>query len=114
PRRYGALGRAARIEPARIIERLLQRCPIALAVAQPYHWGTLGEARSYQLYESSRQILGNMSLGALPHAPRQWQGAPFIQPMEHQCHPATAHDTAIHHQHERLKGARRQEELRIR
>jgi hypothetical protein len=50
----------------------------------------------------------------LPHTPRQRQGAPLIDRMDHQCHTAMAHDTAIHHQHERLAGSMCQQDLRIR
>ena len=49
-----------------------------------------------------------MPLGALAHAPRQRQGASLIDHMEHQRRTAAAHDTAIHHQHERLYGYMRQ------
>src|SRR5262249_33255201 len=46
PRRHGALGCAARIAPPRILERLLQRGPIALPVAEPHHGGPLREAHA--------------------------------------------------------------------
>jgi hypothetical protein len=108
PRRHRALGRAAHIAPARLVERRLQCRPIALAVAQQHYLCPLGEARAYQVDQSDMQLLGKMPLRALPHAPRQRQGTPLIDDWEHQRHTATADDTAIHHQHERLEGSMQQ------
>jgi hypothetical protein len=102
PGRHGALGRAARLAPARLIARLLQQRPIALAVAQNHHGGARGEARSHQVHQSDVQGLGTMPLGAVPHAPGSRPGAPFRDHVEPQRRAAAAHDTAIHHQHECL------------
>ncbi len=67
-----------------------------------------------QCHQSDVQVLGKMALGALAHAPRQRQGAPCIDHVDHPRRTAAPHDTAIHHQHERLSGSMRQEDLGIR
>ena len=108
PRRHGALGRAARLAPARIIARLRQRGSIELAVAPKHHWGALGEAGSPQCHQRDVQVLGKRPLGAWPHAPRQRQGTPFLEHVDHPRHAATAHDTTIHHAHACLEGYMRQ------
>ena len=43
-----------------------------------------------------------MPFGTLAHTPRQGQGAPLLDHVEHQCQAATADDTAIHDHHKCL------------
>ena len=80
----------------------LQLRPIARAVAQKDHLGPLGDELAEQLDEFDVEGLGTMPCGTLAHAPRQRQGAPLIDHMDHQRQATTADDAIIHDHHQRL------------
>ena len=54
-----------------------------------------------------------MALRGLAHPPGQWQGATFIDDMEHQRGTPAAHAAAIHDEHHRLQGEMPQQDVRI-
>src|SRR5688572_1320134 len=55
-----------------------------------------------------------MTLGALPHHPRQGQSSAFIDHVQHQGTTASTHPTAIHDQYQRLQSQAGQQHLSIR
>jgi len=111
PRRCRAHGRPAPGGPAQRLQCVLQRRPIAPAVTQQDDLGPLGHQRAQQRDHGDGESLGTMPFGTLAHAPRQGQRAPRINPVEHQCHAATADDTALHAHHQRVEGSLRQQEI---
>jgi len=102
PRRRCAHGRAAHGGPAHLVQCALQISPIELAVAQKDHRGPLGDHLAQQLDDLDVEGLGTMPFGTVAHAPRQGQGAPLLDHVDHQRHATTADDTAIHDHHQRL------------
>ncbi len=80
----------------------LELRPIELAVAQKNHLGPLGDQLTYQLDDLDVESLGTMPFGTVAHAPRQGQGAPLLDHVDHQRHATTADDTAIHDHHQRF------------
>jgi hypothetical protein len=114
PRRRGAHGRAADLGPAHLVQRALQIRPIALAVAQKNHLGPLGDELADELDDLHVEGLRTMPFGTLTHAPREGQGAPLIDHVEHERQAPPADDTAIHDEHHRLQGEMTQQDVRRR
>lgn len=102
PHRRGAQSRAAHVGPAKLVQGALQIRPIELAVAQKDHLGPLGDHLAQQCDDLDVEGLGTMPFGTVAHAPRQGQGAPLLDHVDHQRHAPTADDTAIHDHHQRL------------
>jgi hypothetical protein len=86
----------------------VKRRPIELPVTQKNDRGSLGKHGAHQLDHGDVEFLGTMPFGTLAHAPRQGQGAPLLDHVEHQRQAATADDTAIHDHHKRLESSLRQ------
>ena len=85
----------------------LQSRPIARAVAEQDHLAPLGDQRAQQLDALDVERLGTMPLRTVAHAPRQRQGAPLLDHVDHQRQATTAAAAAIHDHHQRLSGSRR-------
>ncbi len=102
PCRRRAHGRAAHLGPAHLVQRGLKIRSIELAVAQKDHPGPRGDHLAQQLDDRDVEGLGTMPFGALAHAPRQRQGTPLLDHVDHQGHTATADNTAIHDHDQRF------------
>ena len=85
------------------MQRVLQRRPIELAVAQKDYFGPCGNQCAQQLDHGDVERLGTMPFGTVAHTPRQGQSAPLLDDVEHQRQAAPADDTAIHDHHQGLE-----------
>jgi hypothetical protein len=92
----------------------LQLRPLTCAVAQHDPLGSRGDHLAQQLDACAVQGCGPRPCGTVAHTPRQGQGAPLLDHVEHQRPAPTADDTALPAHHQPLAGARRQEEGRRR
>src|SRR5215475_1651631 len=69
PRRHGTRGGATRRGPARLLERWLEPCPVACAIAQQHDWRTRGAQRADEGDEGDRQLFRKVPLRGLAHPP---------------------------------------------
>src|SRR5512138_441898 len=113
PRRRRAHGRAAGVGPARLMQRGLQCRPVELAVPQKDHLGPRGEHLAHHLDHGDVEIFRKVALRSVAHPPRQWEGATFVDDIEHQRGTPAAHAAAIHDEHHRLQSEMTQQDLRI-
>ena len=113
PRRRHVTSRAAHIGPAGVLHGVLQVGAIKFAIAQQHDLGPGGYQLLDLLDQGDMEVFGKVPLLALAHQPRQRQGSPFIDHMDHQRNAPAPHDTAIDDQHQRLQGQMRQQALRI-
>jgi hypothetical protein len=112
PCRRRAHGRAAGVGPARLMQRGLQRRPVELAVPQKDHLGPLWDHLAPQLDHGDVESFWKVSLRSVAHPPRQWQGATFLDDMDHQRGTPAAHAAAIHDEHHRLQSEMPQQDIR--
>jgi hypothetical protein len=65
------------------------------------------------LHHGEMEVFRKVPLLASAHQPRQRQGAPFVDYMDHESDTPLAYDTPIYDQHKRLQSQMRQQDLRI-
>ena len=61
PRRHGARGRAARVGPTRLLERLLKPHPIEFAIAQQHHLRPRGDQPADEFDQGDMEKIGRAS-----------------------------------------------------
>jgi hypothetical protein len=97
-----------------VLQGVLQRRAIALAIAQQYYRRPQREQWVHLLDQGDMQVFGTGPLLALAYLPGQRQGTSFVDDVHHQRHTPAPHDAAIEEQHHRLQDEMPKQDLRIR
>src|SRR5215510_16376142 len=104
PRRHSARGRAARVGPACLLQRLLQPRPIKFSIAQQHHRRSCWDQPVDEVDQGDMELFGKVALRGLAYPPCQWQGSTVIDDMDYQRGTPTAHTAAIHDEYQSLQG----------
>ena len=112
--KLNVLGRATDILPPRGVQLCLQTGPIELSVPQKHDGGGLGDQGLDLADEGQMVLFRKVTFAAFDHHPAKRQRPILIHHVEHQRGTASAHGTAVHHQHQRQVGKAMDEGLSIR
>jgi hypothetical protein len=93
---------------------LLKLCPIKLTITQENDFRPFWNELSHEVHQFDVKRFGGMTLGTLPHHPRQGQSSAFVDHVQHQGTTASTHPTDIHDHDQRLQSQAGQEHLSIR
>jgi hypothetical protein len=99
--------------PAGLVECVLEADTIAFTIASYHHPRTWHDHLLHLLDQSNREVFGKVALLACTHHPRQREGSPLIDHMDHQGYTSTSHDAAIEDEHQGLDGELREQERGI-
>jgi hypothetical protein len=102
------------VGPMRVLQGVLERGAIALAIAPQHHRRPQRDQCVPLLDQGALQVFGTVSLRAVASLPDQRQGAPCGDDGHHHRHTPAPHDAAIDDPHQRLEGARSEQDLGIR
>jgi hypothetical protein len=104
PRCHGARGRAARVRPTRLRQRVRPPRPIECAIAQHHHRRPCGAQPTAACDEGDRERCGKVALRSVAHPPRPREGSPFRHAREQQRRTPAAYAAAIPDEPHRLSG----------